>query len=87
MDPPRPAHLLDEEAFWWCTHCGVRWLGGCLCSSRHLQPFPDQGAARAAFALGGISAVHAIELELYNEQHIDDRVDAFLYGMAARELK
>lgn len=64
------------RAFRWCTRCGGLWdnkvqektpqgevhTRGCNCDLDYLQEFADQEVAMAAFALGGVAAVHALEL-------------------------
>lgn len=39
--------------------------GLCTCHASQFRPFPEQDATRAAYAVGGLDAVHLIEMQLY----------------------
>ncbi len=41
--------------------------GLCSCHASQFRPFPEQDATRAAYAVGGLEAVHLIEMQLYLE--------------------
>lgn len=58
----------------WCTCCGMLWAKGtgddeglamCICDDAESVEFPDPEVVRAARAIGGDEAVHAIERQLY----------------------
>lgn len=53
--------------YWaWCTACGCfHQENPCSCDPRKMRSFPDQEAAKAAYALGGDPALHAMEQALF----------------------
>jgi hypothetical protein len=75
-------HLTGGIAWWWCRFCGYRWepddryvtiqpvpsprRSHCAHPASALMAFPDQAVVRAAYALGGLAAVHVIERQLWD---------------------